>query len=135
MVDTVQGFLANLVLDGNDITNRVTATPLARSKDLLSKNVMDGIGDAFNIPGISSGSLNVSGYISQAELNNLEVSWAKDVPVSFVLTVAEGLGTDSSWAGDVTLGTFDVEPVGDGMWEFTLSGDTDGPILFTPSVP
>ncbi len=134
MVDTVQGFLANIVLDGNDITSVTVTTPLSRSREVLSKNVMDNVGAAINIDGLESGALNISGFVNQVEHNKLEVTWAKKAPVVFTLTVAEGLTTDASWTGLVVLSTFDVEPVGDGMWEFTLSGDTSTATIYTPSI-
>jgi len=133
--EAVQGFLAQLTLDGTDITNTVMSTPLSRSRTILNKAVMDGSGDTQSIPGLRSGDLSVSGILSQAEHNSLEVTYAKDVPVPFILTVTEGLTTDASWAGLVTLGDLTVDPVGDGMWEFQLSGDTSGAVTYTPSAP
>jgi len=131
----VQGFLAQLDLDGTDITNTVMSTPLSRSKTELNKGVMDGSGVMQSIPGMSSGGLSVSGILSQAEWNAMEATWAKTVPVSFTLTVVEGLTTDTSWTGDVTLTSLQVDPVGDGMWEFSLEGSTSGVVTVTPSVP
>ena len=135
MVDAVQGFLASLELDETNITEQVTATPLTRAKTSLDKSVMDNTGQAQSIPGMQSGTLNISGYVSQAEYAGLEVTWAKSVPVSFTLTVLEGLTADQSWSGLVTLTAFDADPQGDDMWQFTLSGDTSGPVTFNPSTP
>jgi hypothetical protein len=132
---TIQGFLASLTLDGNDISQQVATTPLDRTKGLLSKAVMDGSGVAQSIPGVESGTLAVSGFLSQAEHNAMELTWAKDVPVAFVLEVEEGLTTDALWTGLVTLTSFTVNPQEDGLWEFSISGDTSGATVYTPSAP
>ena len=129
----VQGFLASLTLDGTDITNQVSATPLNRTKAVLNKATQDGTGSMQSIPGMSSGTLQVSGFLSQVEHNALEITWAKDDPVPFVLTVEEGLTTDASCSGLVTLSSFDVSPSGDGAWEFSLNGDISGSVAYTPA--
>jgi hypothetical protein len=131
----VQGFLASLTLDGNDITQQVSTTPLDRTKGVLTKTVMDGTGVAQSIPGVQAGTLAVTGFLSQAEHNAMEVTWAKDDPVPFVLTVEEGLATDAVWTGLVTLTSFTVNPQEDGLWEFSISGDTSGATVYTPSAP
>lgn len=131
----VPGFLASLSLDGNDITLEVTTTPLERTKNILNKSVMANTGQMESIPGLESGALRITGFLSQAEHNAMEVTWAKDVPVAFLLSVEEGLTTDASWAGFITLGTFSVNPVEDGLWEFALDGETSGPVPYTPSAP
>ena len=128
-----QGFLASLVLDLLDITTNVQSTPLTRTKGTLNKAVQDNSGEMQSIPGMSSGTLNVTGWLDTDEHNALEVTWAKDVAVPFVLTVAAGLTTDPGWAGDVTLTSFEVAPVEDGLWTFSLSGDTSGVVTYTPS--
>ena len=135
MADQVQGFLAELTLDGINITDQVVSTPFARTKTALAKGVMDGSGVMQSIPGPESGSLDVSGFLSQAEWNAMEVTWAKDVPVSFNLAVIEGITTDAEWSGLVTLTGLTVDPVGDGLWSFELTGDTSGVTTYTPSTP
>ena len=128
-----QGFLANLELDGLDITTNVQSTPLTRTKGTLNKAVQDNSGEMQSIPGMSSGTLNVTGWLDTDEHNALEVTWAKDVAVPFKLTVEAGLTTDPGWSGDVTLTSFEVAPVEDGLWTFSLSGDTSGVVTYTPS--
>ena len=76
-----QGFLADLSLDGLDITTNVQSTPLTRTKGTLNKAVQDNLGEMQSIPGMSSGTLNVTGWLDTDEHNALEVTWAKDVAV------------------------------------------------------
>lgn len=129
----VPGFLANLTLDGNAIITEVQSTPLTQTRTALSKGVMDGTPDPASIGGKEGGTLNIRGFVSQEEWNLIEVTWDKNVPVPFILTVTEGLVTDAAWAGEVTLTTKTVDPVEDGAWEFSLDGDISGPVTFTPS--
>lgn len=131
----VPGMLAALTLDGNIITLVVNRPRLTRSKTSLDKSVMDGSGESVSIPGMKSGTIAIDGFIDQANLNLLEVSYAKDVPVAFVLELTEGLTTDASWSGNVTLGDYDIEAGPDDLWKFTLGGDTSGTVTFTPSTP
>jgi hypothetical protein len=131
----VQGFLAELTLDTNIITLVTADVSLDESKTSLDKSVMDGTGVSQSIPGKVSGTLTINGHIDQANLNLLEVSWAKDTVVPFILTINEGLGTDGTWTGNVTLTSFTRDTAADGNWAFSLSGDTSGVTVFTPSVP
>ena len=131
----VQGFLAQLTLDANVITLVTADVSLEESKTSLDKSVMDGSGVSQSIPGMVSGSLTINGHIDQANLNLLEASWAKDVPVAFILEINEGLTTDGSWTGNVTLTGFSRDTAADGNWAFSLSGDTSGVTAFTPSAP
>jgi len=131
----VQGFLAEITLDSNVITLVSADVSLDESKTSLDKSVMDGSGVSVSIPGMTSGTLSVNGHIDQANLNLLEATWAKDVTVAFILALTEGLTTDSSWAGNVTLTSFTRETAADGNWAFSLSGDTSGVTTFVPSAP
>ncbi len=128
-----QGFLASLTLDGTDYTQITVTTPLSRTKGSLNKAVMDGTGDMDSIPGMSSGSLSVSGFIDEPLHNALEATWDKDDPVSFTLTVERGYTTDAQWFGSVTLLSLTVEPTEDGLWIFSLSGETSGSVVYVPS--
>ena len=131
----VQGFLANLKLDTNDITMVLTDVSLDESKTSLDKSVMDGTGESQSIPGKKSGSMSMNGHVDQANLNLLEASWAKQEPVVFTLEISQGLGTaDASWSGKVTLTSFTKSTSADGNWAFSLSGDTSG-VVFSPYTP
>ena len=131
----VQGFLAELTLDSNVITLVTADVSLSESKSALDKSVMDGSGVAQSIPGMLSGTLSINGHIDQANLNLLEASWSKDVAVNFVLEITEGLTTDGSWSGIVTLDSFSRDTSADGNWAFSLSGTTSTATIFTPSAP
>jgi len=135
LISFVQGFLATLTLDTNDVTLFVTDVTLDESKTSLDKSVMDGSGDTVSIPGKKAGTLSLNGHIDQVNLTLLEESWAKQASVPFVLTVAEGLLTsDASWAGNIVLDAFSKTTAADGNWAFSLSGNTDT-VVFTPHVP
>ncbi len=131
----VQGFLAKLILDSIDITLVITNLDLGRSKTSLDKSVMDGSGESTALPGMTKGTLSFDAHVDQANQNLLEVAFAKQVPVPFVLTVLEGLTTDAEWTGTVALTGMDVSTSFDGNWDVSLSGDTSGAIVYTPSAP
>ena len=130
----VQGFLATLTLDTVDITLFVTDVSFDQTKTVLDKSVMDGTGNMDVIPGMESGTLGINGHIDQANLNALETSWAKDTVVPFVLTVAEGLGTDAAWTGNIAMSDFSKATTFDGNWAFSITGTTSGNVAYTPSV-
>jgi len=131
----IQGFLAILTVDTNDLTEITVTTPLARTKSSLNKATQDGTGSMVSIPGVESGSLSVSGFLDDALHNAMETTWAKTDPVPFTLIVAGSDTTDAQWAGNLVLTSFTVNPVEDGVWEFDLDGDTSGPVVYTPSAP
>ena len=135
MATFVQGFLAVVTIDGTDTTPITANVGLARSRTVLDKSVMDGTGFASSIPGMLSGTLAFDGHISQAELNTLEVSYAKDIPVTFAVEINEGLSTDGAYAGSFTFETLDVETSADGNWAFSAGGPTSGAIVYTRSNP
>ena len=130
----IQGFLASLVLDGNAIISEVQSTPLVRTRSTQNKSTMDGTPDPASIPGKDSGTLQISGFLTNPEHNAMEITYAKRVPVTFLLTVEAGAAvTDTAWSGFVTLTSFEVNPDGEGAWMFNLSGDISGPVTYIPS--
>jgi len=131
----VQGFLATLTLDSNDITLFVTDVSFDQSKTALDKSVMDGSGDSTMIPGLQTGTMSINGHIDQANLNALETTWAKDTVVPFTLEVSEGLTTDAVWAGNLSMSDFSKSTTFDGNWAFSISGETSGAVTYTPSAP
>ena len=130
----VQGFLATLTLDSVDITLFVTDFAFPRTRTMLDKSVQDGTGVSASIPGKENGSLSINGIVDQINMNALELSWAKTVPVSFSFGPTEGLTTDFQYDGLVTLGDLDVNIANDDNWLFSISGDTSGVTTFTPAV-
>ncbi len=131
----IQGFLAELTLDGNVITLVTADVSFSEAKTSLDKSVMDSSGVSQTIPGMTSGALSITGHIDQANLNLLEASWAKDVAVNFLLVINEGLTTDGQWSGIVALDSFTRETSADRNWAFSLSGVTSTATIFTPSAP
>ena len=135
MADFVQGFLADIELDGNDQTSITVDFTLSRSRTVLDKATMDNTPDPASIPGMTTGTLAFNGHVSQAELNLLEVSFAKTVPVAWTITIVEGLTTDGSWSGEMTFDSFDVDTSAEDNWGFAASGALVGLPVFTPSAP
>lgn len=131
----IQGFLAEVVIDGADTTPITATVSLNRSRTAIDKAVMDSIGDSVSIPGMRSGVLSLSGHVSTAELNVLEASYAKEVPVAFTVKVVEGLASDAEWVGEFVFETFDIDTSADGNWAFSVSGPTSGPVAYTPAAP
>ena len=117
------------------ITLFLTDYSLDRSKTALDKSVMDGTGESAMLPGMNSGSLSMNGHVDQANLNLLEISYAKDVPVTFLLKIVEGLTADASYAGSLSISSFQVGTNFDGNWAFSLSGDTSGAVVYSASAP
>ena len=134
MSEVVQGFLAVITIDGNDITASVEAFSLDESKSVLEKATMNGSPYNDTIPGNITGTLSMNGDIDQANLALLQASWAKDTEVVFAVSVLEGATTDSLWSGLLTLGDFTRETSGDSKWTFSLSGTTSKDIVYTPYV-
>jgi len=130
----IQGFLASLKFDGNDITFVTADVTLSESRTVLDKSVMDGIGRSQSIPGKRSGTLSITGHVDQVNLNLLEAAWAKDTTVAFELEIAEGKTTDAKWVGMLTLTSFDKSTAADSNWAFTLSGETVD-LAYTAMVP
>ena len=131
----VQGFLASITLDGNIVTLVSTDVSLDRSTTALVKNVMDGTGDSQMLPGLRSGTLALNGHVDQANLNLLEVTHAKNTVVPFIMEISEGLTTDGSYAGNISIAEFSVGSTFDGNWAFSLTGETSGAVTYTPSAP
>ena len=134
MATFIQGFLAKVTIDGADTTPITADVTLSRSKTALDKTVMDSSGVSKMLPGVISGTLDFNGHISTAELNTLEVSYAKSVPVTFAVVITEGLGTDGEYPGSFLFQDFTVETAAEDNWGFTASGPTDGAITYIPAV-
>ena len=134
MSAVVQGFLATISIDTQDITAMVEALSVGETKSVLEKPTMDGSPFSKTIPGNVTGTLSLNGDIDQENLNKLEASWLKDTEVAFVVSVTEGAGTDAVWTGSLVLGDFTRETSGDSKWTFTLSGTSSGQTVYTPYV-
>ena len=133
MATFIQGFLAKVTIDGADTTPITADVTLSRSKTALDKTVMDSSGVSKMLPGVVSGTLDFNGHISTAELNTLEVSYAKLVPVTFAVVITEGLTTDGEYTGSFLFQDFTVETAAEDNWGFTASGPTDGAITYIPA--
>ena len=134
MSEPVQGFLATISIDGNDITAAVENFNLDRTKNVLDKMTMNGDPVGKKIPGSETGTLGCDGLIDQANMTLLEASWVKDTEVVFSLTNEEGAATDMVWAGSVVLGDLALNTSGDDVWRFTLGAETSGAVVVTPYV-
>jgi len=134
MATFVQGFLAEVVIDTADQTPITADVTLDRTKTALDKTVMDSSGVSKMIPGVTSGNLAFNGHVSTAELNVLEVSFAKEIPVSFAVTITEGLSTDGEYTGFFVFTDFSVNTAADANWAFSASGPTDGVITYIPAL-
>jgi len=134
MATFIQGFLAKIIIDTVDTTPITADVNLSRSKTALDKTVMDSSGVSKMLPGVVSGTLDFNGHISTAELNVLEVSYAKTVPVAFDVIITEGLATDGEYTGFFVFQDFTVETSAEDNWGFTASGPTDGVITYIPAV-
>jgi hypothetical protein len=131
----VQGFLASLVLDSNDITLMITSYSLPRAKTILNVSVQDRSGVEVSIPGMQSGRLSIEALLDSPNLKKLEASWLKETTVTFVLTVEEGLGTDASWSGAITMGDFTVGGEFGDQWNISISGDISGVVTPVDAIP
>ena len=128
----VQGFLVELTLDTVVITARCNDVALSRAKNVMSKATMDGTGFPQQLVGLKTGTLGMNGQVDTAGQAGLEATWAKDTKVAFILVVGDGGTIDAgTYEGSLALSTFDVEAAADGLWNFSLSGDTDT-VLYAP---
>ena len=128
----IQGFLVELTLDGNIIDVYCNDVALARAKNVMAKATMDGTGVPTQLVGLSTGTLSMNGQVDTAGQTVLEATWAKDTKVAFILVVGDGGTIDAgTYEGFLALSTFDVEAAADGLWNFSLSGDTDT-VSFAP---
>ena len=134
MATFIQGFLAKVTIDGADTTPITADVTIDRTKTALDKTVMDSSGVSKMLPGVISGNLAFNGHISTAELNTLEVSYAKEIPIAFQVIITEGLGTDGQYDGFFVFTDFSVETAAEDNWGFTASGPTDGAVVYTPAV-
>ena len=134
MATFIQGFLAKVTIDGADTTPITADVTLSRIKTALDKTVMDSSGVSKMLPGVISGTLDFNGHISTAELNTLETSYAKSVPVTFAIVITEGLTTDGEYTVSFLFQDFTVETAAEDNWGFTASGPTDGAITYIPAV-
>jgi len=132
---TVQGFLASITIDAVNITAVVENFELAEARVVNDKQTMNGSPDGEKILGTKSGTLSFDFTIDQDELNVLETAWAKDVPVNFVIAVAEAaVTTNTLWSGVLAISSFSKSTAGDSLWRGSMSGDTSGAITHVPFV-
>jgi len=130
----IQGFLVTLTLDTVEITAQCTDVTLSRAKNVMSKPTMDGTGFPQQLIGQNTGTLSMNGQVDTVGQEGLEATWIKWAKVAFILDVGDGATIKAgTYNGSVSLSSFDVEAAADGMWNFSLSGDTDS-VSYTPPV-
>ena len=129
----IQGFEAVVELDGNTITLYCNDASVDRKKSVQAKATMDGTGTPQKLVTQKDGSLSLNGQVDTVGHELLEASFAKDVPVSFKLTVGDGVVIHAGdYSGEVVLDGSTVSTAADGTWDFTLSAD--GWLAYTPPV-
>ncbi len=129
----IQGFETVVELDGNVITLYLNEASYDGKRNVLTKPTMDGTGVPQKMIVQDDGSASMSGQVDTVAQALLEASYAKQVPVSFKITVGDGGPLDAgSYSGDVALSGRTVSTSADGTWDFILT--TDGFLAYTPPV-
>ncbi len=141
MVQTfVPGYQAEIIFDvgGSDADLTVVGNVLSMdfTKNVLPKPVF-GQQWRNSASGQISGSVSCSGHVSVEILPLLLPLVELETPIDFTIYVGtEGGGIDAGqYAGALVVGSLSVSDDAEGEWEFSIDGETDGPVLFTPPIP
>ena len=129
----VQGFLATITLDSQDITAYLNDASFDRTKTVETKPTMDGTGIPLKLVTQKDGTLTLDGQVDTAGQSVLETIFAKDTPVAFVAIMGDGATIDAgTYSGDVTLSGETISTSASDTWNFTMTAE--GWLTFTPPV-
>lgn len=131
----IQGYLGTITINTDPI---ITANVLNfnQTKNIMSKPVI-GVAYAYTLSGQKSGSLDIQGHVSVAQLPELQTIVDLLVPCAFSIQVGDASGaTDAGlYSGFVVLGNLNLSASADGEWDYSASGETSGLITYTPATP
>ncbi len=128
----VQGFLAELTLDGNVVTPYLNDVTLARTVNAMTKSTMDGTGFPTHLHGLETGTLAMNGQVDTAGQGVLEGSWGKKGILQFELSIGDGFSVKAgTYAGDIALSDFEIVAAADDAWNFSMAGNVSS-VIFTP---
>ena len=136
----VPGYLAEIILDvgGADTDLTVVGNVLSMdfSKSVLPKPVF-GQQWRNSASGQISGSVSAGGHVSVETLPALLPLLELEAPIDFTIYVgtAGGAIDAGEYEGSLIVGSLSISDDAEGEWEFTIDGETNGPVAFTPPVP
>jgi len=83
-----------------------------------------------------SGSISAGGHLSVLIADDLMTIIETETPIPFEIHAGDtASGIDAgTYTGNVVPGSLSITADAEGEWEWTLDGETDGPIIFTPAV-
>ena len=84
-----------------------------------------------------SGSLSAGGHLSVEIAGDLMAIIEVETPIPFEIHAGDTTaGIDAgTYVGEIVPGSLSISSDAEGEWEWTLDGETNGPIVFTPAVP
>lgn len=136
----VPGYMAEIILDVGGSNTDLTVVGNVLSMD-LTKNVLPKpvFGQQWrnSASGQISGSISCGGHVSTEILPALLPLVELETPIAFTIYVGEAAGAidGGQYAGTMVVGSLSISDDAEGEWEFTIDGETDGAVTFTPPVP
>ena len=132
----IPGYMAAIEIDTNDLTVVGNVLSIDISKVVNPKPV-------FGQKWRNSASGQLSGTISAGGHQSVEIiplflpMMEKETPLAFTIYVGDEAGTIDAgeYAGNLILSSYQTGDDAEGEWDWTLEGELDGPITFTPFVP
>lgn len=136
----VPGYLAEIKLTlpasaEVDLTVIGNVLSLDISKSVLPKPVF-GQQWRNSASGQLSGSISAGGHLSVELAEDLFSLIEANVPVAFEIHAGDATsGIDAgTYTGEVVTGSLSISSDAEGEWEWTLDGETNGPVVFTVPV-
>ena len=136
----VPGYQAEIIFDvgGADVDLTVVGNVLSMdfTKATLPKSVF-GQQWRNTASGQLSGAISAGGHVSVEVLPLLLPLILLEEPLAFTMYVGTlgGAIDAGEYAGDLVVGTLSINDDSEGEWEWSIDGETDGPVLFTPPIP
>ena len=83
-----------------------------------------------------SGAISAGGHLSVEIAGDLFDLIETQIPVEFEIHAGDTTaGIDAgTYTGEVVTGSLSISSDAEGEWEWTLDGETNGPVVFTPAV-
>jgi predicted secreted protein len=132
----IPGFLGTVMLNAEDVSAMISGATLSLTRNALNKPTL-GQPWGYAIAGQRGGTISYDGHLSAEQASDLQSIYMADVPVDFSFQMGEGGGdTDAGlYTGKAIVTELSHTVAADGEWDWSLSCQTTGPVIYTPATP
>ena len=129
----IAGYFAALSIDGDDLEGDLGSGVMTRNKNITRKPVA-GDQDVAALPGVITGSISASGFLSISAIVDLNAAWVSNTPLVYVWQLGDaGTPDGGAYGGNLLIESLSVAFDTEDIFSFTLNAVLSGAATYTPA--